>query len=118
LASQHDDCLFCRIAREGPHLAAVPGFVAVADINPQAPVHLLIIPERHLESFREIGALTPAESKRMLEFLAETARSNGLEDYRVVANVGRSAGQTVFHLHWHVLGERAGAAAQLAGAAA
>ena len=41
----------------------------------------------------------------MLEFIAETARANGLEDYRVVANVGRSAGQTVFHLHWHLLGE-------------
>jgi histidine triad (HIT) family protein len=118
LASQHDDCLFCRIVREGPHLAAVPGFVAIEDIDPQAPVHLLIIPERHLESFREIGALTPAESKQMLEFLAETASSNGLEDYRVVANVGRSAGQTVFHLHWHLLGERTGAAQGPAAAAA
>jgi histidine triad (HIT) family protein len=118
LASQRDDCLFCRIVREGPHLAATPGFVAIEDINPQAPVHLLIIPERHLESFREIGALTPAECKQMLEFLAETARSNGLADYRVVANVGRSAGQTVFHLHWHLLGERAGAAGEPTGAAA
>jgi len=115
LASQPDECLFCRIVRDGPHLAATPGFVAIEDIDPQAAVHLLIIPERHLESFREIGALTAAESKQMLEFLAGTARSSGLEDYRVIANVGRSAGQSVFHLHWHVLGEpvagRAGAAA-------
>jgi len=117
LASQPDECLFCRIVRDGPHLAATPGFVAIEDIDPQAAVHLLIIPERHLESFREIGALTAAESKQMLEFLAGTARSSGLEDYRVIANVGRSAGQSVFHLHWHVLGEpavadRTGAAAR------
>jgi len=117
LASQHEGCVFCRLVREGPHVAAAPGFVAIEDINPQAAVHLLIIPERHLESFREIGALTAAESKQMLEFLAGTARSSGLQDYRVIANVGSSAGQSVFHLHWHVLGEPAGAAGGPPGAA-
>jgi histidine triad (HIT) family protein len=80
--------------------------VAIADINPKADVHLLVIPERHVPSLREIGEFPPEESKRMLEFLADTARGQGLNDYRVVVNVGEGAGQTIFHLHWHLLGGR------------
>ena len=53
------------------------GFVAIEDINPKADVHLLVIPERHLETFRDIGELTADESKRMLEFVAETAKARG-----------------------------------------
>ena len=60
-----------------------------------------------MADFREIGEFEPDEAKRMLEFVAETAREAGLEDYRVVVNVGEGAGQTIFHLHWHVLGGRA-----------
>ena len=78
--------------------------MAIEDINPRADVHLLVLPERHLESFREVGELGPEEAKRMLDFIAETARAAGLDDYRVVVNVGPGAGQTVFHLHWHILG--------------
>jgi histidine triad (HIT) family protein len=105
LGSQPEECLFCRLAREGPHVATTEGFVAIRDLNPSAPVHLLIIPARHLESFREVGLLSAEESKRMLDFVAETASANGLRDYRVVANVGAGAGQTIFHLHWHLLGD-------------
>jgi histidine triad (HIT) family protein len=65
---------------------------------------LLVLPERHVNSFREVGEFPPDEAKRMLDFVAETARESGLEDYRVVVNVGGGAGQTIFHLHWHVLG--------------
>ena len=79
-------------------------FVAIKDINPRAETHLLVIPERHVESFREIGEFPPDEARRMLEFVADTARDAGLHDYRVVVNVGEGAGQTIFHLHWHVLG--------------
>jgi histidine triad (HIT) family protein len=75
-------------------------------VNPQAETHLLVLPERHVDSFREVGEFDPDETKRMLEFIAETAREAGLEDYRVVVNVGPGAGQTIFHLHWHVLGGR------------
>ncbi len=82
------------------------GFVAIRDIAPQAPTHLLVIPERHIETFRDIGELGAEETKRLLEFVAETAREAGLEDYRVVVNVGPGGGQTVFHLHVHVLGGR------------
>jgi histidine triad (HIT) family protein len=80
--------------------------VAINDINPRADVHLLVIPERHVPSFREVVEFEPEEAKRMLEFVADTARDAGLEDYRVIVNVGEGAGQTVFHLHWHVLGGR------------
>jgi histidine triad (HIT) family protein len=78
--------------------------VAIRDINPKAETHLLVIPERHVETFRDVGEFPAEESERMLEFVAATAREAGLEDYRVVVNVGPSAGQTVFHLHWHILG--------------
>jgi histidine triad (HIT) family protein len=98
------DCLFCKLYAEGDHVRKADGFVAVNDINPKAPVHLLVIPERHVETFREIAEFPAEESKRMLEFVAETAREAGVEDYQVIVNVGRGAGQTVFHLHWHVLG--------------
>jgi histidine triad (HIT) family protein len=80
--------------------------VAIRDIAPKAETHLLVLPARHVESFREIGEFPADEAKRMLEFVAETAREAGLDDYRVVVNVGERAGQTVFHLHWHVLGGR------------
>lgn len=98
------ECLFCKLAAEGDHVRKADGFVAVRDINPKAPVHLLVIPERHVESFRDVGDFSADESWRMLGFVADTAREAGLDDYRVVVNVGRGAGQTVFHLHWHILG--------------
>ncbi len=102
-----EDCLFCRLYREGDHVRAADGFVAIRDVDPQAPTHLLVIPERHVDSFREIGEFTPDEAKRLLEFVAGTARELDVSDYRVLVNVGESAGQTIFHLHWHVLaGER------------
>ncbi len=99
-----EDCLFCQLVREGDHVHAADGFAAIRDINPQAETHLLVLPERHVDTFRDIEAFPPDEAKRMLEFVAETARVAGLEDYRVVVNVGPGAGQTVFHLHWHILG--------------
>jgi histidine triad (HIT) family protein len=104
LPSQRDDCLFCSIVRDGTYVAKTKGFVAIHDINPKAKVHLLIIPERHVDSLRDVSEFPAKEAKRMLDFIAETARDAGLTDYRVVANIGRSAGQTIFHLHWHVLG--------------
>jgi histidine triad (HIT) family protein len=85
---------------------AADGFVAIRDINPKAETHLLVLPERHVDSFREVSEFPPEEAKRMLEFVAETARDVGLRDYRVVVHVGEGAGQTIFHLHWHVLGGR------------
>jgi histidine triad (HIT) family protein len=100
------DCLFCRLVSEGDHVRKADGFVAINDISPKAETHLLVIPEKHIPTFREVSEFSADEAKRMLEFVAETAREQGLEDYRVVVNVGEGGGQTVFHLHWHVLGGR------------
>ncbi len=105
MASQ-PDCLFCKLVREGEHVRAADDFVAIRDVNPKAPVHLLVLPKRHVDSFREVTEFPPDEAKRMLEFVAETAREAGLTDYRVIVNVGEGGGQTIFHLHWHVLGGR------------
>ena len=99
----NDDCLFCRLYRDGDHVAEADGLVAIRDINPQAPTHLLVIPERHIASFHEIAEFPPDEAKRMLDFIAEVAAAEGLSDYRVIVNAGPGAGQTIFHLHWHVL---------------
>jgi histidine triad (HIT) family protein len=65
-----------------------------------------VLPERHVDSFKDIAEFPADEAKRMLEFVAETARRVGLEDYRVLVNVGAGAGQTIFHLHCHILGGR------------
>jgi histidine triad (HIT) family protein len=104
------DCLFCRLYAEGDHVRKADGFAAVRDVNPKAPIHLLVIPERHVETFRDVAEFPGAEAGRMLGFVAETAREAGLEDYRVIVNVGPGGGQTIFHLHWHVLGGAAGLA--------
>jgi histidine triad (HIT) family protein len=99
-----DDCLFCRLVVSGDHVHVADGFVAIRDIAPAAETHLLVLPERHVDTFRDIGAFTDEETGRMLRFVAAVAAAEGLEDYRVVVNVGPRGGQTVFHLHWHVLG--------------
>jgi histidine triad (HIT) family protein len=101
------DCIFCQIYRGEAPATVVnrsDGFVAVEDINPKADVHVLVIPERHIETFREIEELSADEAKRMLDFVAETAATAGLDEYRLIIFCGAGAGQTVFHLHWHVLG--------------
>jgi len=90
--------------REGDHVHAGDGFVAIRDINPQAETHLLVIPEHHVDTFRDVAEFAPDEARRMLAFVAETAKQAGLTDYRVLVNVGPGGGQTIFHLHWHVLG--------------
>jgi histidine triad (HIT) family protein len=104
LPEPRDDCLFCTLFREGAHVNKADGLVAINDINPLAPVHILVIPEHHVDTFRDISDLDADESKRLLEFVADTAAKAGLTDYRVVVNVGPGGGQTVFHLHWHILG--------------
>jgi histidine triad (HIT) family protein len=101
------DCLFCQIVRGELPATVVnraEGFIAIEDINPKADVHLLVIPERHLDTFRDIDELSEGEAKGMLDFVADTAKRAGLGEYRLMIFCGASAGQTVFHLHWHILG--------------
>ena len=106
MPSPPDTCLFCRLVAEGEHVHAREGFVAIRDINPIAETHLLVLPERHVDTFRDVDAFPDEEAARMLRFVADTASEAGLEDYKVLVNVGEGGGQTVFHLHWHVLGGR------------
>jgi histidine triad (HIT) family protein len=101
------DCIFCKIHRGELPATVVnraDGLLAIEDINPKADVHLLVIPERHIETFRDIGELPADEAKAMLDFVADTAKQAGLEEYRLIIFCGPGAGQTVFHLHWHILG--------------
>jgi histidine triad (HIT) family protein len=81
-------------------------FLAFADIAPKAPVHLLVIPVRHVPSIAGVAGLAPEERAAMLPFIADLAREQGLEDtgYRVTTNHGPDAHQSVFHLHWHLMG--------------
>ena len=106
MPSQREDCLFCRLVAEGDHVHAADGFVAIRDINPLAETHLLVLPARHVDTFRDVGAFPDDEAGRMLRFVAETAAAAGLEDYKVMVNVGPGGGQTIFHLHWHIFGGR------------
>lgn len=105
------DCLFCRIG-SGQIPAKVvlqdDEVLAFDDINPQAPVHVLVIPKRHVAALNDAGAGDQALLGRLLETAALVARKKGIAEsgYRVVANTGRDGGQTVFHLHLHVMGGR------------
>ena len=103
------DCLFCRIVRgEIPAklVAATDECVAFRDINPQAPVHILVIPRDHIASLSE--ARDAELLGKVFMFAAEIARSQGIAatGYRTVINNGADAGQSVGHLHVHVLGGR------------
>jgi histidine triad (HIT) family protein len=105
------DCLFCRIASgEIPSTSVLDrgGIFAFRDINPQAPTHILLIPKTHV---RDVADLDGASGELLPELIAaanELARAEGVAEsgYRIVANVGPDAGQTVFHLHLHLLGGR------------
>ncbi len=104
-----DDCLFCRIVRGEIPVELVKETdecVAFRDINPQAPVHVLVIPRAHVPSLD--GVTDPALVGRLALVAAEIARQEGIatSGYRTVINTNADAGQTVFHLHLHLLGGR------------
>ena len=106
------DCLFCRIiAGEIPADVVHQDERAIAfrDINPQAPVHVLVIPRDHLESLDEATLKEEALLGHLLRVAARVANLEGLSEggYRTVINTGAGAGQSVFHLHLHVIGGRA-----------
>lgn len=102
-------CLFCKIvAREIPAniVAEDAHCLAFRDINPQAPTHVLVIPKEHVPSLNQVT--DPMVAGRLLAFARDVAVSEGVAErgYRVVLNTNAEAGQTVFHLHAHVLGGR------------
>jgi histidine triad (HIT) family protein len=103
-----DSCIFCQIASGAiptPFVLADEEVVVFRDIQPQAPVHLLVVPRRHVASLNETAA-EPLLG-RLLLAARQAAAQAGLEQYRVVVNTGPEAGQSVLHLHLHVLGGRA-----------
>jgi histidine triad (HIT) family protein len=104
-------CLFCRIAaNELPHRRVFEddAIVAFEDIQPQAPVHLLVIPRRHIATLNDVAAGDDALLGRLHRVAAQLAAARGIAEqgYRVVLNCNAGAGQSVFHLHLHVLGGR------------
>ena len=106
------DCLFCRIvAGEVPAdiIYQDERSLAFRDINPQAPVHVLVVPRDHLESLDEATRNEEALLGHLLRVAARVANEQGLSEsgYRTVINTGAGAGQSVFHLHLHVVGGRA-----------
>ena len=104
-----NDCLFCKIAAgEIPSKKVYEDdqVYAFYDIAPQAPVHFLVIPKAHIASCGEITAENSAVVAHCFEVISRLARELDLTSFRVVSNCGEQAGQSVFHLHFHVLGGR------------
>jgi histidine triad (HIT) family protein len=102
------DCLFCKIvAGEVPATVVLDeaDWLAFEDIQPQAPVHVLVIPKRHFADIGELGT-DPAAAAAVLAGIGRVAAHLGLSDYRTVFNTGSKAGQVVFHTHAHVLSRR------------
>ena len=102
-------CLFCKIvAGEIPAEIKFQDehVIAFADINPQAPVHLLIIPKLHVENAAELAAQSPNALSALFAAADDLAATAGLTGYRTVFNTGADAGQSVFHAHLHLLGGR------------
>ena len=103
------DCLFCKIAAgEIPSNKVYEDETVYAfyDIDPQAPTHFLVIPKDHIRSVAEVTPENAAVVAHIFAVIAKVARDLGLASYRVVSNIGEQAGQSVHHLHFHVLGGR------------
>jgi histidine triad (HIT) family protein len=103
-------CLFCKIATKELDSETVyesDRVLAFKDINPAAPVHVLVIPKEHIKSAHELDESHAATIAEMFQAISKIATEQGVDDgYRVVTNVGGDAGQSVFHLHWHLIGGR------------
>ena len=104
-----NDCLFCKIAAgEIPSTCLYndDDVYAFRDINPQMPVHFLVIPKQHIQSVAAVDASNSAVVAHCFEVIAKIAKERGMDSFRVVSNIGEQAGQSVFHLHFHVLSGR------------
>ena len=103
------DCLFCKIAAgEIPSNKVYEDELVYAfyDIDPQAPTHFLVIPKAHIGSVAEVPGDNSAVVAHIFEVIAKVTKELGLDSYRVVSNIGEQAGQSVHHLHFHVLSGR------------
>jgi histidine triad (HIT) family protein len=105
------DCLFCGIAAGDVPADIIHGddlVVALRDVNPKAPTHVLLIPRRHVASAAELSGTDSEMLGRLFTVAAQIARDEGIAEsgYRLISNVGAGAGQSVAHLHFHLLGGR------------
>ncbi len=103
------DCLFCKIvAGEIPSKKVYEDELCYAfyDIDPQAPTHFLVIPKAHIRSVSQVDQTNAAVVGHIFSVIARLSKELGLESYRVVSNIGDQAGQSVLHLHFHVLSGR------------
>ena len=104
-----DNCLFCKIiAGDIPSNKVYEDELCYAfyDIDPQAPTHFLVIPKAHIPLVSAVNEENQATVGHIFAVIAKLARELGLDSYRVVSNIGQQAGQSVFHLHFHVLSGR------------
>ncbi len=100
-------CLFCEIINGNIPSTKVfedEMIYAFKDINPVAPVHFLVVPKEHIDSVNGIHAENSKYVSHIFEKIPEIAKSQGIESYRIINNCGSDAGQTVMHLHFHVIG--------------
>lgn len=103
------DCLFCKIVAGEIHSNKVYEdelCYAFYDIDPQAPTHFLVIPKAHIGSVAEVTGDNSAVVAHIFQVIAKVTKQLGLDSYRVVSNIGEQAGQSVHHLHFHVLAGR------------
>lgn len=103
------DCLFCKIVSgEIPSKKVFEDEQCYAfyDIDPQAPTHFLVIPKQHIASAAAVDSSNSAVVAHCFEVIAAVAKELGLDSFRIVSNIGEQAGQSVFHLHFHVLAGR------------
>ena len=106
-----EDCLFCKIIKGDIPSTKVyeDEFVyAFKDINPEAPVHILVVPKKHIKSVNEIDEIDENLIGKIFLAIKKIAKEQGVAEqgYRVISNCGKDAGQTVMHLHFHILGGR------------
>lgn len=103
------DCLFCKIIKgDIPSNKVYEDELCLAfyDIDPQAPTHFLVIPKAHIASVAEVNEENASVVAHIFTVIAKVTRELGVDSYRVVSNIGEQAGQSVHHLHFHVLGGR------------
>ncbi|MFC7493488.1 MULTISPECIES: HIT domain-containing protein [unclassified Nocardioides] len=109
MEDQVDDCLFCKIVAgdiPGDVVHTTERTVAFRDINPQAPIHVLVVPKAHFANAADLAAGDPQASAELVMAAAAIATAEGHDDYRLVYNTGAGVGQTVFHTHLHLLAGR------------
>ncbi len=106
-----EDCLFCKIIKgEVPSKKVYEDEYVYAfhDIEPTAPVHILVIPKKHISTLNDVNSENSAVISKIYEAIAKIAKQEGIDKdgYRVVSNCNKMAGQTVFHIHFHLIGGR------------